>query len=85
MSQKAPEQQDIHIVIADDPDHEKVYAEIFIRDKFVALVSQEKGLDVLEVEFPGPGLMESQILRRVGLAEFQKALTLATERLRASY
>lgn len=69
------------VMIASDAEHEKVFAEIYFDDKFVALVSQEGGLDQKILEFPGTGLDESVILREVGLDDFQQLLDLAVRKL----
>ncbi len=69
------------VMIASDLDHEKVYAEIYCDDKFVALVSQEHGLEHKMLEVPGPGLVEEQISREVDLKGFQHALELAARKL----
>ncbi len=69
------------VVIADDADHDKVFAEIHHNNKFLALVSQEGGHDRLMVELPGPGLDESQVVRQVLLADFIAALGQAAKKL----
>jgi hypothetical protein len=69
------------VIIADDPDHDKVFAEIHRNNKFLALISQEEGLDRLVVELPGPGLDESQIVRQVPLADFKAVLDQAAKKL----
>jgi len=57
-------------LIANDDDHEKVFIEIYYDDKFVASISQEQGLNNLEIEFPGPGLVESLVTRKLPLKDF---------------
>lgn len=42
----------IKVVVCSDEDYDKLIAEIYIDENFVALVSQEQGLDQLVVEFP---------------------------------
>ena len=69
------------VMIASDEDHEEVYVEIYYDDKFVALVSQEYGLEHKMLEVPGPGLVEEQISRKVDLEGFQQALELAARKL----
>jgi hypothetical protein len=69
------------VIIADDSDHENVFAEIYCENRFVATISQEDGPNHLKVEIPGPGLDESQILRQVVLADFVAALEYAAKRL----
>jgi hypothetical protein len=69
------------LIIADDPDHDKVFAEIYRDNKFLALISQEDGPDRLKVELPGPGLDESQIVRQLPLADFIAVLGQAAKKL----
>lgn len=69
------------VIIADDLNHGKVFAEIHRNNKFLALISQEDGPDRLKVELPGPGLDESQIVRQVPLAEFITMLGHAAKKL----
>jgi hypothetical protein len=61
---------DYNVIIASDPDHEKVFAELRYGDKVIACVSQENGPDRLNVELPGPGLVEAYVLREVPLNDF---------------
>ena len=69
------------ITIASDAEHEKVYAEIHCRGKFVALVNQENGFDRLKIEFPPAGLDEAMIVRVVDMEGFQQALISAAKEL----
>ena len=69
------------IVIASDDKHEKVVAEIYFDDLFIALLSQEEGLDKLVLELPGVGMNEALILRRIPMTEFQHMLILAAKEL----
>lgn len=69
------------IIIASDDSHEKVIAEIFLEGKFVALLNQDKGPACLEIEFPGPGLVEEQIARKVNLDQFVSAIETAKAKL----
>ena len=73
--------QGFDFLIADDSEHEKVFIEIYYKDKFVASISQEQGLDKLEIEFPGPNLVESLIIRKVPLKEFLDLANDAAKRL----
>ena len=57
-------------LIADDSEHEKVFVEIYYNEKYVALISQEEGIDKLLIEFPGNDLNESAIIRSLPLNEF---------------
>jgi len=72
---------EFEIVIASDDEHEKVFAEIVIDDKFVALVSYDHGIDKAVIEFPGLGFDESAIIRKTKLDVFRSALDAAIERL----
>ncbi len=59
------------IIIASDDNHEKVFAEIYFHEKYVALINQEKGIDELELEFPDCDNMDQQfIIRAIPLKEF---------------
>jgi len=68
-------------MIASDDDHDKIFAEIYFAEKFVALVSQEDGIDQLKVEFPGSDLDENMILREISMDGFLNALNKARNRL----
>jgi hypothetical protein len=69
------------ILIASPPEYQKLVAEIHYDGKFVALVNQERGPGLFEVETPGVGLNESMIIRRVDLAGFAAALKQASDSL----
>ena len=69
------------VMIASDQDHEKVYAEIYFDGKFVALISQERGITNKSLELPGPGLVEDLICREVDLAGFLQAVQQAARKL----
>ena len=69
------------VIIADDPEHDKVFAEIHRNNKFIALISQEDGPDRLKVELPGPGLDESHVVRQVPLSDFIAMLGQAAKKL----
>ena len=68
-------------MIASDPSYEKVFAEIYFDERFVALVSQEEGTENMKVEFPGNDVKEDMILRKVQLRDFQNALDEAVKKL----
>jgi hypothetical protein len=70
-----------NIIIADDPNHEKVFAEIRSGYKVIASISQEAGPDQLQVELPGPDSDEKCILRHVPLADFLALLQAAARKL----
>jgi hypothetical protein len=69
------------VIIADDSDHEMVFAEVYCDNRFLAIVSQEDGTDHLKVELPGPNLDESQVVRQVFLADFVVMLDEAAKKL----
>ncbi len=69
-------------IIADDDQHEKVFIEIYYEGKFVALINQEKGLDDLEIEFPGTNLVETLITRKIPLNTFLNLVKEAAEKLK---
>ncbi len=73
--------KEFEIIIADDSDHEKVYAEIQFDGKFVALVSYEDGEDQLMLETPGVDLHEEAILRKVDLNSFLLAVEADKQKL----
>ena len=81
MSRAEPAASRFSVMIASDLGHEKVYAEIYYDEKFVALVSQERGLENKVLELPGPGLVEDQICRAVDLGGFLQAVQLAARKL----
>jgi hypothetical protein len=41
----------LKIIIASDIDYEKLIAEIYCNDEFIALLQQEDGIDDIKVEF----------------------------------
>ncbi|MFI3156661.1 MAG: hypothetical protein QX199_10940 [Methylococcaceae bacterium] len=73
---------DIKIILSSDSDYEKLTAEIFCGEKFIALLNQDEGLDNLKIEFPGPDVQEDAILRKIDLATFEKALAEAKRKIK---
>lgn len=69
------------VQIADDSEHEKVFAEIYRNNKFLALISQEDGSDRLKVELPGLGLDENCVIREIPLDDFITILGEAARKL----
>jgi len=57
-------------LIASDTEHKEVFIEIYCNKKYVASINQELGIDNLEIEFPGTGLVESLIERKIPLTQF---------------
>jgi hypothetical protein len=64
----------IKILICSDTDYEQLIAEIYIDDKFVALVSQDNGVNDLQIVFPGCDQNEKAIARKVDFVLFNVAL-----------
>lgn len=71
----------VKIQVCSDTDFEQLIAEIYIDDKFVALVSQDEGVNNLQIEFPGPGQNESAITRKVDFDVLCHALSKARSEL----
>ena len=69
-----PENSQFRVMIANDDDHEKVFAEIYFGDDFVALLSQEDGIEKMLVEIPGSEFSEQHLARKVDLDGFRRAL-----------
>ncbi len=74
---------EIRIQIASDPDHEQVCAEIYIAEKFVALLSHEAESEP-RLEFPGVDQDEAMVQRAVGLDLFLRAVAQARAALASS-
>lgn len=70
----------LQITIASDVDYDKLIAEIYCDDRFVALISQEDGSNNLVLEFPetAPGV---PVCRSVDLRWFMDAIGQAVQRL----
>ena len=66
-------------MIASDPSYDEVVIEIYCDDKFVCLISQDKGPDHLELVFPEQA--SSYITRSVGLDWFLNAVQMAKDQL----
>jgi hypothetical protein len=69
------------IVLASPPEYNGLVAEVYFDGRFVALVNQERGRGLFDVEMPGDGLVESRVLRRVDLQGFVASLEIARRRL----
>lgn len=69
------------ILLASPPDYQELVAEVYYDGKFVALVTQEHGPGIFDVETPGDNVMESKVARRVELHGFMTALETACLRL----
>jgi hypothetical protein len=69
-------------MIAAPPDYDDLVAEIYYDGLFVALVSQERGKGLFDIETPGPGLVEREVTRKVDAEGFKKAVEEACQRLK---
>jgi hypothetical protein len=69
-------------IIASPPDYAGLVAEIYYDGQFVALISQERGRGIFDIETPGPRLVETEVIRKVELRGFWKAVEEASERLK---
>jgi hypothetical protein len=69
-------------MIASPPEYDELVAEIYYDGKFVALVSQERGPGLFDIETPGPPLVEKEVTRKVELSGFWKAVEEACKRLK---
>jgi hypothetical protein len=56
-------------------------AEIYFDGRFVALISQERGLGLFDIEIPEPNLLENHVQRRVEWFGFRDMVDLACRRL----
>jgi len=68
-------------IVASPPDYDRLVAEIYCDGLFVALVSQERGDGLFDVETPGPNLAETRIIRKVDAVGFGEAVEEACQRL----
>lgn len=71
----------IEILLSSDSDYEELTVEIYCDGKFVALLNQDEGVDNLIIEFPGKGVEEGMILRKIDLAIFERGLDMAKRKL----
>ncbi len=69
------------IIICSDSEHDKVYAEIYYSKKFVAIVSQEKGVHNLEIEFPNTDVDQEMVTRSIPFDKFMELLRMAASEL----
>ncbi|WP_010578182.1 hypothetical protein [Leptospira alexanderi] len=72
---------DIKVLIVSDIEYEKLIAEIYYREKFVALINQDQGIENLQMEFPNGELNEDMIIRKIDLKSFKYGIDLAMEKL----
>lgn len=71
----------LKILISSDLSYEKLVAEIYYKDKFVALINQERGINDLEIEFPSSNFSEDFVERKIPLNFLKAAIEEATEAL----
>lgn len=70
------------IMIASPPNYDELVAEIYYDGLFVALVSQERGKGLFDIETPGVNLIEKEVMRKVDADGFMRAVTVACQRLK---
>ena len=73
---------DFKIILSSDSGYDKLTAEMFYKDKFIALLNQDGGLDKLKIEFPSNDIDESMVVRNIDVSVLEKAIELATEKLK---
>lgn len=71
------------LLLASPPGYRNLVAEVYFDGKFVALVSQERGDGLFDLEIPGCDLVQTELARRVDLQGFVETLELARDRLSA--
>ncbi|MBS1910960.1 MAG: hypothetical protein JST22_03145 [Bacteroidetes bacterium] len=69
-------------VISSPADYDELVAEIYYDGLFVALVSQERGKGLFDIETPGSNVVEAEVLRRVDAEGFKRAVDEACQRLK---
>ena len=72
-------ERDLEFVLASPSDHERLVAETYYKDLYVATVSEERGAGLFEVETPGTDLVESLVIRKLDLDKFLYAVRRARE------
>ena len=70
------------VVLSSDSNYDALIAEICADGKLVAIVTQERGPGIFEIETPGASRKENQVCRKVNLAAFMDAVELACKRLK---
>ena len=69
-------------MIASPPDYDNLVAEIYFDGKFVAIVSQEKGIGIFDIEIPSIRPVETLVAHKVELHGFLEAIEAACKRLK---
>ncbi len=72
---------DLEIILSSDSDYEKLTAEILYYGKFIALVSQDDGIENCKVEFPNGDCDENLVVRKIDLDVLKKGLAMAKQKL----
>jgi len=72
---------DIEIILSSDSDYEELTAEIIYKGKFVALLSQDDGIEKCKVEFPSADCEDSLVHRKLELDVLEKGLAMAKQKL----
>jgi hypothetical protein len=70
------------VVLSSDSNYDALIAEIYLDGKLVAIVSQERGPGLFEIETPSPSRCEKEICRKADLSGFKNAVELACKRLK---
>lgn len=77
-------QKEFSIVLSSDLSYEKLVAEIYFNGKFVALVSQEQGIDHPMIEFACETDDRNLVERKVPFDGFVEVLDAAVYRLKGA-
>jgi hypothetical protein len=77
--------QGFEMLIASPPRYNALVAEIYFDGRFVALISQERGSGLFDIETPEPNLVEDHVQRRVEWLNFRDMVDLACRRLRGEH
>jgi len=70
------------VVLSSDSNYDALIAEICADGKLVAIVTQERGLGIFDIETPGASRKEDQVCRKADLIGFKDAIELACKRLK---
>ena len=70
------------VVLSSDSNYDALIAEICADGKLVAIISQECGPGIFEIETPGASRREDQVCRKANLGAFNDAIDLACKRLK---
>jgi len=63
------------------PDYDNLVAEIYYNGLFFALISQERGFGIFDIEVPSQYPIEANLIRKVELNSFLEITKTACERL----